>query len=68
MMAVSLYQDSIVRPNLPDRTESPDLLGSAAEGLVGNRHDDGPDRRSGVDLRRLFSDRRPALQRPAQGR
>ena len=37
-MAVSLYQDSIVRPNLPDRTESPDLLGSAAEGLVGNRH------------------------------
>jgi hypothetical protein len=33
----SAYQDSIVRPNLPDRTESPDLLGPAAEGLVGNR-------------------------------
>jgi hypothetical protein len=33
----SAYQDSIVRPNLPDRTESPELLGSLAEGLVGNR-------------------------------
>jgi hypothetical protein len=33
----SAYQDSIVRPNLPDRTESPDLLGATAEGLVGNR-------------------------------
>jgi hypothetical protein len=33
----SAYQDSIVRPNLPDRTESPDLLGPSAEGLVGNR-------------------------------
>ncbi len=33
----SAFQDSIVRPNLPDRTESPDLLGPTAEGLVGNR-------------------------------
>jgi hypothetical protein len=36
-VALSGYQDSIVRPNLPDRTESPDLLGATAEGLVGNR-------------------------------
>ncbi len=35
--AYSAFQDSIVRPNLPDRTESTDLLGSAVEGLVGNR-------------------------------
>ncbi|WP_337177481.1 glycosyl hydrolase [Paludisphaera sp.] len=33
----SAYQDSIVRPNLPDRTESADLLSSMTEGLVGNR-------------------------------
>jgi len=33
----SAYQDSIVRPNLPDRTESADLLSPAVEGLVGNR-------------------------------
>lgn len=31
------YQDSIVRPNLPDRTETAELLGPVAEGLVGNR-------------------------------
>jgi GH15 family glucan-1,4-alpha-glucosidase len=35
--AFSGYQDSIVRPNLPDRTESSDLLGTTVEGLVGNR-------------------------------
>ena len=34
---VSGYQDSIVRPNLPDRTESSDLLGYSTEGVVGNR-------------------------------
>ena len=36
--AYSAYQDSIVRPNLPDRTEAADLLSPAPEGLVGNRH------------------------------
>ena len=36
--AYSAYQDSIVRPNLPDRTETADLLSPAPEGLVGNRH------------------------------
>ncbi len=30
-------QDTIVRPNLPDRTGTTDLLLSGAEGLVGNR-------------------------------
>lgn len=35
--AYSVYQDSIVRPNLPDRTEVADLLSTAPEGLVGNR-------------------------------
>lgn len=35
--AFSAHQDSIVRPNLPDRTESSDLLGEPAEGIVGNR-------------------------------
>ena len=33
----SAYQDTIVRPNLPDRTESVDSLLVGAEGLVGNR-------------------------------
>src|SRR5262245_3683929 len=36
-VASSGYQESVVRPNLPDRTESSDLLGAGAEGLVGNR-------------------------------
>src|SRR5262249_28704698 len=31
------YQDTIVRPNLPDRTESTDSRLLEAEGLVGNR-------------------------------
>ena len=35
--AESAYQDTIVRPNLPDRTESMDSLLPGAEGLVGNR-------------------------------
>ena len=35
--AQSAYQDIIVRPNLPDRTESMDSLLAGAEGLVGNR-------------------------------
>ncbi len=35
--ANSPSQDTIVRPNLPDRTESLDSLLSGAEGLVGNR-------------------------------
>ena len=36
-LARSAYQDTIVRPNLPDRTESVDSLLTGAEGLVGNR-------------------------------
>ena len=47
---LSGYQDSIVRPNLPDRTESPDLLGATAEGLVGNRMMTVRDRRPRIDL------------------
>ncbi len=35
---VSTYQDTIVRPNLPDRTESVATPLLEAEGLVGNRH------------------------------
>jgi hypothetical protein len=35
--AQSTYQDTIVRPNLPDRTESTEFLGSDVEGIVGNR-------------------------------
>src|SRR3954447_26053194 len=34
---VSAYQDTIVRPNLPDRTESAEVVPLAPEGLVGNR-------------------------------
>ncbi|HEX8199427.1 MAG TPA: glycosyl hydrolase, partial [Isosphaeraceae bacterium] len=33
----SPYQDAIVRPNLPDRTEAGDAAVIGAEGLVGNR-------------------------------
>jgi hypothetical protein len=35
--AHSTYQDTVVRPNLPDRTEAIDSLLLGAEGLVGNR-------------------------------
>jgi len=35
--AQSAYQDAVVRPNLPDRTEASDALLWGAEGLVGNR-------------------------------
>jgi hypothetical protein len=35
--AQSAYQDAIVRPNLPDRTEANDALLWGAEALVGNR-------------------------------
>src|SRR5262249_55581530 len=35
--AQSGYQDAVVRPNLPDRTEASDPLLWGAEGLVGNR-------------------------------
>jgi len=34
---VSPFQDTIVRPNLPDRTESPEIVALGHEGLVGNR-------------------------------
>lgn len=33
----SPHQDAMVRPNLPDRTEAPDIVGFQSEGLVGNR-------------------------------
>ena len=33
----SNYQDTIVRPNLPDRTESAEVVPIGPEGLVGNR-------------------------------
>ena len=33
----SLFQDTIVRPNLPDRTESPEVVALGHEGLIGNR-------------------------------
>ena len=35
--AASPFQDVIVRPNLPDRSEFPEVSPSAPEGLVGNR-------------------------------
>jgi glucoamylase len=37
LRAQGAYQDTIVRPNLPDRTESMDSLLVGAEGLIGNR-------------------------------
>ncbi len=33
----SPFQDTIVRPNLPDRTESADLIALGPEGIIGNR-------------------------------
>lgn len=33
----SPYQDTVVRPNLPDRTESPEIVADGPEGLIGNR-------------------------------
>jgi GH15 family glucan-1,4-alpha-glucosidase len=33
----SAYQDTVVRPNLPDRTESTEVVPLGPEGLVGNR-------------------------------
>jgi glucoamylase len=35
--AFSQYQHTVVRPNLPDRTESVELVPAGPEGLVGNR-------------------------------
>src|SRR4029077_10309204 len=35
--AFSPPQDTIVRPNLPDRTESAEIVSMGPEGLVGNR-------------------------------
>jgi GH15 family glucan-1,4-alpha-glucosidase len=35
--ATSPYQDTLVRPNLPDRTESAEIVATGPEGLVGNR-------------------------------
>lgn len=35
--AFSQYQHTVVRPNLPDRTESVELVPTGPEGLVGNR-------------------------------
>ena len=66
---VSTYQDTIVRPNLPDRTESSESSLLEAEGLVGNRQMtvrvDG--RGSTYDI--YFPDGRPAFLRPpARGR
>ena len=34
----SPFQDTIVRPNLPDRTESPEIVSLWPEGIVGNRY------------------------------
>ena len=31
------YQDTVVRPNLPDRTETAEVISSTPEGLIGNR-------------------------------
>jgi GH15 family glucan-1,4-alpha-glucosidase len=36
-LAYSPAQDTIVRPNLPDQSESAEIVGSSPEGLVGNR-------------------------------
>ena len=35
--AYSNFQDTVVRPNLPDRTESAEVVAAGPEGLVGNR-------------------------------
>ena len=35
--AYSAYQNAIVRPNLPERTESGEIVAHPSEGLVGNR-------------------------------
>jgi GH15 family glucan-1,4-alpha-glucosidase len=35
--ATSRFQDTIVRPNLPDKSESPEAGATAPEGLIGNR-------------------------------
>ena len=63
--AVSGYQDSIVRPNLPDRTESPDLLGAHGRGRGRQPDDDGANRRPRIDLRHLLS--RPSAFIPTFG-
>jgi glucoamylase len=36
-VVLSTYQDTVVRANLPDRTESPEIVDVAPEGLIGNR-------------------------------
>ena len=65
--AQSTYQDTIVRPNLPDRTEASRCPALGSRGLGRQPADDGPGRCAGFDLRRLFSHGRPPFVGPAQG-
>ena len=59
-------QDTIVRPNLPDRSESSEIVGPESRGAGRQPDDDGAGRRPGLDLRPLLPDRRHALRRPAR--
>jgi len=60
----SNYQDTVVRPNLPYPTEPAEVVPIGPEGLVGKPDDDRARRRAGVDVRRLFPDRRAPFRRP----
>ncbi len=64
----SPYQDTIVRPNLPDRTESAEIRRGRSRRAGRQPDDDGAGRRPGLDLRHLLPDRRPALRRPPRRR
>ena len=59
-------QDTIVRPNLPDRSESSEIVAGESRGAGRQPDDDRPGRRPRVDLRPLLPDRRHALRRPAR--
>ena len=66
--SISPAQDTIVRPNLPDRSESSEIVGVESRGAGRQPDDDRPGRRAGLDLRRLLPDRRPPFRRPARRR
>ena len=64
--AYSPHQNTMVRPNLPDRTESAEIVASSPEGLVGNRRMTAKVDARGSTYDVYFPDRRAPLRRPPQ--
>ena len=64
----STYQDTIVRPNLPDRTEVDRVAAARRPRGWSATDDDGPGRWPRLDLRRLFSRPSASIRTSARGK